>query len=132
MQGFTLLLEEQTEKGDQPQNQRWPDLHAIEDTLESDYRWIGALDILSLVASSAWEDELRLLNPAGKAHGELTARCDSEGLVLNPFPLKGTYSLPLRSRDIPLQSYPTNTSLAMALARAAWQNVEIRVRREAQ
>ncbi len=113
----------------------WPEAGQVEASLEADYPWLGTLDFLSLIACHGWSEPYRLTVPqavdslAAPEMNHFEARFSDNQLFLNPFPLVGSYSLPLRYREVPLRRYSSDSELSLALARAPWQTTGIRVAR---
>lgn len=106
----------------------------VEQALDHDYRWLGTLDFLSLIACSEWPKRFQLTLPPQDASssvaGSLSASGGTNQLRIDPYPLRGSYTLPVACRVLPNRRYSSDAELAVALARASWSKAEIRVLKE--
>lgn len=110
--------------------------------LASDYRFLALADTLSLIVCARWSEPKTVPSAEGPVRAALeTAAGDSRGtapgslpgseerltLRLDPFPLAGITTFRLRVRRIPDRRYEGDADLALELARATWDTVEIRI-----
>ncbi|RMH19387.1 MAG: DUF3891 family protein [Acidobacteria bacterium] len=94
-------------------------------TVREDYRFIDLSDLISLVAAGGWRRAFRRHGRRGKVVVE--RRGDGAVLGLDPFPLAGSTTFHLPCRWIDDRPYAGDGDLALALARARWQELAVRL-----
>ncbi len=95
------------------------ELGAQLEDLEQDYRWIELSDLLSLGLCSRWQRRREL-------HG-YCIELEPQELRLDPFPFAGATTFRVACRWIDDRPYGSDTELAVELATARWQHLELRV-----
>ena len=94
-----------------------------EEEIDADHAFLDLVDTASLALAAGWRECFE----ASRWQGEV----DGLTLHLAPFPLAGSTSFVLRCRRIPNRRYESDTDLAVELARARWEDLEVRVARTA-
>lgn len=131
----TLLAAERQERLEWIQ-QRLEDLRPLlrlqdpEHDLESDDSWVRALDLLSLVVCHGWPEAqaltIKMSLPEGSTQEfRFNAVFESNRLILDPNPLRGTIRIPLRCREVQKRSFASDSEWALSLARAPWSSVDM-------
>lgn len=87
--------------------------------IESDYPWIALGDTLSLVAASRWEQS--------RSVGGYELRWSDHRVLVEPFPLAGVTRFRLSARRILSRPYRSDRDLAVELATARWERLDVRV-----
>ncbi len=90
-----------------------------EETLAKDYGWIDLSDHLSLASCNNWTQAVET-----RGH---RFQVGSGVLQVSPFPLAGATTFRIPCRRIPSRPYRSDSDLAIELATARWDKLEVRV-----
>lgn len=88
-------------------------------TLQSDYRWLHLVDLLSLAVCADWRDPFERWGFRG------CWRPDT--LEISPFPLAGTTHFSVPCRYLPRGEYASDSAVSIALAASSWRRFTFRV-----
>ncbi len=109
----------------QPHRQAWLEAAKVDrQAIQQDYKALHLADTLSLAVCTRRSDPFRF---AG-----YQVRVVEERLLLDPFPLAGTTTFRLPCRRIPNRPYGSDTEIGSALARARWEQSEVKIGPEGQ
>ena len=94
-----------------------------ERALTEDYRLLDAVDTLSLAVCAGWGEPGE--HAGVRYHVRLSE--DRAEMLLDPFPLAGATTFPLRRRSIEDRAYARDVELGVELASARWQRFPVRI-----
>ena len=99
-----------------------------DEELAADYSWLEVTDLLSLAAASVWLEPFELEPAAAGGCALCRFRLQDVGtLELDPFPLAGATTFPMRYREVPARRFTSDSDAAVELASARWQTLSLRL-----
>lgn len=99
---------------------------AAEEEVAADYRWIDLTDLVSLAVCNRWQEPFGRRGLRGFLAG-LPATAEPLRLAIDPFPLAGATTFRIPCRRIADRPYTGDADLAVELARARWEEMEVKV-----